>query len=55
MQLQCYKKKNDIINGKLEQNNYALSNRNVEDIKRLFVKQHEINFIVDNATNDDYV
>ena len=45
MQSECYKKQNDIKNGKLQQNNYASTSRNNEDNERLFVMQHVLNSV----------
>ena len=45
MQSECYKKQNDIKNGKLQQNNYASTSKNNEDNERLFVMQHVLNSI----------
>ena len=39
VQADCYKKQNDIKNGKVQQNNYASSSRSNEDNERLFVMQ----------------
>ena len=45
MQSECYKKQNDIKNGKLQQNNYASTSKNNEDNERLFVMQHVLNSV----------
>ena len=45
MQADCYKKRNDMRNGKVQQNNYASSSRNYEDNERLFVMQHVMNSV----------
>ena len=51
MQASCYKRKNDMRNGQVQQNNYASSNRNSEDNERLFVVQHVMNFVAENVLN----
>ena len=43
MQADCYKKQNDMKNGRLQQNNYASSSKSNEDNERLFVMQHMMN------------
>ena len=49
VQADCYKKQNDIKNGKLQQSNYASSSKNNEDSERLFVMQHVINSVSDDV------
>ena len=38
-------------NGRVQQNNYASSSRNLEDNERLFVVQHVMNSVVENVSN----
>ena len=51
MQASCYKKQNDIKNGKLQQNNYASSSKQTEDSERLFVMQHVMTAMSDDVPN----
>ena len=55
MQAQCYKRQNDIRNGKLQQGNYASSSKNEDDKERLFVMQHVVNAVSENGVKDDCV
>ena len=48
VQADCYKKQNDMQNGKLQQNNYASSSKPSEDNERLFVMQHMANTMAAN-------
>ena len=50
MQASCYKKQNDVKNGKLQQSNYASSSKNAEDNERLFVVQHVMNVMAKNVS-----
>ena len=38
-------------NGRVQQNNYASSSRNIEDNERLFVVQHVMNSVAKNVSN----
>ena len=50
MQASCYKKQNDVKNGKLQQSKYASSSKNAEDNERLFVVQHVMNAVAENVS-----
>ena len=52
----CYKRQNDIINGKLQQSNYAPSTGHGDDRnERLFMMQHMVNSMIDNAADCENV